>query len=115
VYGDHLEQISGIVLPADFRERPLAALQVRLPAPANKVARRLADAGIETRQWYCPPLHRHAAFARFERVGEAGSDRLTLTDELTTASLGLPWHSFLTLEDIARVCESLEKALSDIG
>lgn len=115
VYGDHLEQIAGIALPADFRARPLAVLQVRLPVPADWVARPLADTGIETRQWYCPPLHQHATFAHFGRIGDDGSDRLTLTDELTISSLGLPWHSFLSPEDITRVCESLRNTLSDIG
>ncbi len=62
----------------------------------------LAESGIETRRWYWPPLHRHAAFAHCQWAGE-----LSATDQLSDRLLGLPFHLDLEPEDIARISDAL--------
>jgi dTDP-4-amino-4,6-dideoxygalactose transaminase len=62
----------------------------------------LNNAGIETRRWYWPPLHRHPAFATYPRV-----DDLAATEIVSDQLLGLPFHLKLSSDDISRVCENL--------
>ncbi len=90
---------------------PPATFSVRLPADAAAAAAALAEAQIETRRWYLPPLNRHPAFGGLRCIGPAGGDRLPVTEALATTLLGLPFHSRLTAEDIARVVDALAAAL----
>lgn len=62
----------------------------------------LAESGIETRRWYWPPLHRHAAFAKCRRAGNLG-----VTDRLADRLLGLPYHLDLEPDDIVRISDAL--------
>jgi dTDP-4-amino-4,6-dideoxygalactose transaminase len=68
------------------------------------MATRLAEEGIQTRAWYCPPLYGHPGFQGAERIGPHGDSRLPVTEELADCILGLPFHSFLSEEDVVRVC-----------
>jgi dTDP-4-amino-4,6-dideoxygalactose transaminase len=81
---------------------PPAVLSVSLATDAEKTACRLAEAGIETRRWYAPPLHRHQPFASVERTD------LPVTKSLYRNSLGLPFHSFLSKDDVLAVVEKLQ-------
>jgi dTDP-4-amino-4,6-dideoxygalactose transaminase len=67
----------------------------------------LAEDGIETRRWYWPPLHHHAAFAHCERAGA-----LTTTESISKQLLGLPFHLGLTLPEIIRIGKSLRKIVA---
>lgn len=91
-------------------EVPPATFSVRLPADAAAVAAALAEAQIETRRWYLPPLDRHPAFGELRCLGPDGSDRLPVTETLSSTLLGLPFHSRLTGEDVATVVEALAAA-----
>jgi dTDP-4-amino-4,6-dideoxygalactose transaminase len=89
-------------------------LPVKTRAPAQEVTDRLAAAGIETRRWYCPPMHKHPMF---EKPGNRKERRarpvnLPVTDDLAEHLLGLPYHLHLTEADVAQVCEELERACS---
>lgn len=64
----------------------------------------LAAAGIETRRWYLPPLHRHPAFAQVSILGP-----LPVTAGLEREALGLPFHNRLSTEDLAAVGETLRQ------
>jgi dTDP-4-amino-4,6-dideoxygalactose transaminase len=90
---------------------PPATFCVRLPADAAAVAAALAQADIETRRWYLPPLHRHPAFGALRCVGPAGSERLPVTEQLATSLLGLPFHSRLTAGEVSTVVDALASAL----
>ena len=90
---------------------PPATLCVRLPTDAMVVADGLAQDGIETRRWYLPPLYEHPAFARMLRIGPNGGSTLPVTESLATLLLGLPFHTRLSAQDVARVVESLGRHL----
>lgn len=62
----------------------------------------LAAAGIETRRWYWPPLHRHKVFASCPRASP-----LDVTEAVVDRLLGLPYHLFLTRLDIARIARAI--------
>lgn len=80
-------------------------MAVKLPVAAMETGLRLAALGIETRRWYYPPLNQHQLFA----AGARGS--YPVTEDLGRHLLGLPYHLFLTEEDVARVCASLRSAV----
>ena len=61
----------------------------------------LAAAGIETRRWYCPPLHRQPAFASSPRMS------CPVTDALADSLLGLPFHLFIDAEQQQRLFAAL--------
>ena len=63
----------------------------------------LSEAGIETRRWYWPPVHRHPVFDRYSRA-----DDLSATDRVGADLLGVPFHLQLDPGDIERVCTALD-------
>ncbi len=84
-----------------------ANLVVRLPGDAEHIRSVLARDGIETRRWYCPPVHEHRAFADLPRCGP-----LVEADRLGRQALGLPFHTRLTAADIVRIVKALRIALA---
>lgn len=85
----------------DPHHQPLlpANVVLQLPQAAAPLRERLAEHGIETRAWYCPPLHRQPAFAHCPRA----SARLPQSDALAEHALGLPWHTRLSLDEMLRI------------
>lgn len=82
-----------------------ATCVLRLPCKAEPVCEALAVAGIETRRWYCPPLHRHPAFRGASR------EDLRETERIARASLGVPWFGLMGEAQCAEVVDALAKAL----
>jgi dTDP-4-amino-4,6-dideoxygalactose transaminase len=82
-------------------------LVVALPAPhqARNLQARLASAGIQTRQWYCPTLDRHPAFRPF------APDALPVSHELSQRLLGLPFFMDITPAQMQHVCRTLGQLL----
>ncbi|WP_374764224.1 DegT/DnrJ/EryC1/StrS family aminotransferase [Yunchengibacter salinarum] len=93
--GPLCEGISPATFPVDTGER------------AGPVMAALAAAGIQTRQWYLPPLHHHPAFADCARV----SGDLPVADRLHRSLVGLPFHVFLSDGELDSVCATLKDAL----
>jgi dTDP-4-amino-4,6-dideoxygalactose transaminase len=82
---------------------------VRLPyASAKSIWDYLRTKGIETRQLYCPSLHDHSAL-KSECV--YFKDRLPVSIDLACSTLALPYHNFLTENEIKGVCDHLNQAL----
>ena len=81
-------------------------LPVLMPADigAKPAANYLASRGIETRQWYAPYLHERPQFAGCACVGD-----LVVADELSDRLLGVPFHTRLSEDDVARVCKALRE------
>lgn len=69
---------------------------------ATDCATQLAAAGVQSRRWYCPPLHQHPRFADFPNNGA-----LPHAETLGQRLLGLPFHLDLQDADIARICVAL--------
>jgi dTDP-4-amino-4,6-dideoxygalactose transaminase len=84
-------------------------LPVLLPEGSNStlVGKRLAARGIETRRWYCPTLERHPAFSGLPVAGE-----LRVSAVLNERLLAIPFHVFLSDEDMDTVCNELGRAIS---
>ena len=77
---------------------------------AQAADRALADAGIQTRKWYFPPLAEHAAFKDMALAGADARGLLPIIEDLKDRLVGLPFHAFLSDEDVAQVCDVLVAA-----
>lgn len=111
-YARQLADIPSVRLQQGFDGDTLpATLVLRLPLPAAALASLLAEAGIETRRWYTPPLHHHPAFAACPRSGPAGQAELPVTEALADDSLGLPWFAGMTPAQCTEVTTALRTAL----
>jgi dTDP-4-amino-4,6-dideoxygalactose transaminase len=105
-YVTALERVDGIERQGGLASSVPCNLVVRLAGDAEPVERALAAERIETRRWYCPPLHLHRAFA-----GEPRAGALDVSDALAHRSIGLPFHTRLSREAIDRVARALADAV----
>ena len=71
----------------------------------DQLAQALAAEGIDSRAYYDPPVHRHAAYAAY--APPAGA--LPKTDWLAASSLSLPIHSLMDDSTIDLVCSAIER------
>jgi len=69
------------------------------------LSKALAAEGIDSRAYYDPPVHRHAAYAQFAPT--EGS--LPKTDWLAQSSLSLPIHSEMEFSTIETVCAAIKR------
>jgi len=76
------------------------------PGSAEDVARRLAEDGVDTRQWWGGGCHTSRAFTDCRR------EALPVTQALAGATLGLPFSIDMETHEIARVATALDRALS---
>lgn len=96
-----------------FQSKPEDGIYPLMPVllPAGVKARDVADtlqlAGIETRRWYCPGLHRHPALTAAPRAGA-----LTIADDIGERILGLPFFIGLSDTQLEYICRSLAGALN---
>ena len=81
---------------------PLLPVLVPAGMKAVDAARFLAALGIETRRWYCPPLHRHPALADAECSGG-----MAVADDIGERILGLPFFIGMDDEQLSRVVDGL--------
>lgn len=77
---------------------------------AKMAADKLAADGIHTRFWYLPPLYEHPALTGLAKPNEIGS-RFPACEELKESLIGLPFHAFLSQQDVEDVCTALAAAL----
>lgn len=84
-------------------------LPVLLPegCDALTIGNALRDQGIDTRRWYCPPLHAHGVLSHYASIGQ-----LTVTASIGDRILGLPFFAGISDEEIRTVIDSLARALS---
>lgn len=95
------------------RNEPPSLKVIKLPLPSALIAEQLAKQGIETRRWYYPALHNHAAFKNMAEI-EIRNNGLRVTEHLSASLLGLPFHTFLTQQDISRVVTNLIQCLTKL-
>lgn len=77
------------------------------------VSERLKNQGIATRRWYTPACHQHRSFSDYNHVEEYSS--LGNTIRLTEQSIGLPFHTLLTEEDIERVASTFTRVIAGVS
>lgn len=84
-------------------------LPVLLPehCSAPSAVEAMAAAGIEAKLWYRPYLDERQEFIGCARIGP-----MDVTNQLRQRLLGLPYHAFLTEDDVATVCTTLERAIA---
>lgn len=71
----------------------------------DHLAQALAAEGIDSRAYYDPPVHRHAAYAAYAPPNGA----LPKTDWLAASSLSLPIHSLMETQTIDLVCSAITR------
>ena len=112
-YVRHLRRAPGVaLLPGFGAEWVSATVVVAFAAhhpPTDEIVNALAEAGIDTRRWWCRGLHEEAAFA------ECGREELPVSTGLARSTLGLPCFPDMTRADIARVCAFLADTLAAQG
>lgn len=90
---------NAIRLQPGFGEGWIAnTLTVELPErTGDRIAKRLAESGIDTRHWWGRGAHVHKVTMNFPRGA------LPVTEALATSTLGLPFYVDMPFEDIERV------------
>jgi dTDP-4-amino-4,6-dideoxygalactose transaminase len=81
--------------------------QVPYGVDASALRQRLSSAGVETRDYFAPSLHRHPHFVRCPRLGS-----LRVSDRLAGTLISLPMSNHLNTEDVDRVCDAITTAIS---
>ena len=110
-YRNRLKSLDNVVvLQASDGDFLPATFVVRTQGKARAVAEHLKSKGIHTRYWYLPPLYEHPALARYAE-GLSPSEAFPVTEALKNDLIGLPFHSFLSTEDVDTVCSALEESL----
>ena len=95
--------------------RSVLTVKVLAPGGAKRLERRMNASGVQTRRWYHPPLYAHPAFSDAPCVGPHGGRHLPATAELAERLLGLPFHTLLKEEEVARVCALLQEGAAAVG
>lgn len=101
-YAIQLQAADSEFIPATF--------VVNTNSKAQAVANQLSQDRIHTRFWYLPPLYEHPALVSLAG-GLDHSACFPVTEQLKTSLIGLPFHAFLTQEDVQSVCSSLSAVL----
>lgn len=94
---------------AAFRVNSLGSIET------NSLCQQLAKAGIGVRRWYYPVVHKHPAFINYRRVDDSGADFLAVTEQLNESLIGLPFHNFLSEEEVHYICDTFLSVLKKIG
>ncbi|MBO6505221.1 MAG: DegT/DnrJ/EryC1/StrS family aminotransferase [Kordiimonadaceae bacterium] len=83
-----------------------ATLVVKTQGKALLLADELAQVGVHTRFWYLPPLYEHPALAQYA-IDQDPQNAFPVTEGLKHDLIGLPFHSFLTDDDVSFICETV--------
>lgn len=71
---------------------------------AGRIEASLKTAGIHTRRWYLPPLYEHPGLTGMEGPFGLEPSAFPVCEDLKTSLIGLPFHGFLTPDDIEDIC-----------
>ena len=112
MYRQQLGELPGvgfqIVRPADrcsFKDFSITIEAAEFGLSRNLLAQALAAEGIDSRAYYDPPVHQHAAYARYAPPAES----LPQTNWLAASSLSLPIHSQMEEATIDTVCGAIRR------
>ncbi len=117
-YNDALTEINSISL----QEKPSQVAQyfpslkvIKTHQEADKLVQSMHQKNIQCRRWYSPPLHQHPLFSPYQlKTSNKTYARLTATDVLSKHLIGLPFHSFLSKQDIDAVTRNLQSSISQL-
>ena len=98
-------------------------LSVKLPCHAQPALERMKELGVECRRWYTPtvdhnplfdaPRPKEGAMGGHKRPELARKVHLPVTMDLEQHLLGLPYHLWLTEDDVKEVCEKLAQVVEE--
>lgn len=103
-----IDHCPAITLPTRPGDGTYTLLPVLLPphADARQTLDHLAEHNIQTRRWYCPPIHHHPLFSQALRISD-----LPQCEALSRRLLGLPFHLRMSADDRQRVVTTLARLL----
>lgn len=87
-----------------------ATFVIHTGGQARQVGETMADAGIHTRFWYLPPLYEHPALEGLIS-GVDPARAFPVTEELKNSLIGLPFHAFLSRQDVDDTVATLTQIL----
>ncbi len=87
-----------------------ATLVVKTQGKAVHLAEKLKQAGVHTRFWYLPPLYEHPALIQYAD-GLDITEAFPVIEALKHDLIGLPFHSFISQDDVSYVCSTLAEVL----
>jgi dTDP-4-amino-4,6-dideoxygalactose transaminase len=111
-YQKHLGQLPGLgfqrVLPGNRSSYKdfMLLIEKAFPLSRNELTAALAAEGIETRNYYDPPLHTQTVF---RKAWTRCRDCLPVTEELANKVTSLPAYALMEEGEVARVVETVER------
>ncbi|MGY0618354.1 DegT/DnrJ/EryC1/StrS family aminotransferase [Lysobacter sp. A378] len=114
LYARYSESLRRTCSSLTFQEKPVDGIYPLMPVllPPGVLAidiyKDLLESGVETRRWYCPPLHTHPALMDMPVIGE-----LSVAEDMGSRILGLPYYIGMSDVDIEFVCDRLDAALCE--
>ena len=98
--------------PFGFRSAVAIKFKAEFEESLDDIAATLMRNGVGVRRWYHPVLHVHDAFCGYSTINPEGTSKLNFTESLNRSLLGLPFHNFLTREEVDYCCELIEHSLT---
>lgn len=119
-YRENLKSVPGIYFQkipegcrSTFKDLTIRVVGEEFGMSRDQLASYLADSGIETRKYFCPPVHRIKAY--WEKYGEKYDDFLPVTNRLSREALSLPMWSHMPEGVVDLVCERIIQAQEGAG
>lgn len=84
-------------------------LPTSLAAKRSEVMQHLADAGVETRAYFYPPIHEQTFFRQY------ATRPLPMTEALSRRVITLPFYTTITEDEMRRVTDALVDAAAGVG
>ena len=89
---------------SSYKDFSIAVVPEEFGATRDELVAYLGSCGIETRNYYVPPVHRHTVYREF---GARYGTELPVTDWLSERVVSLPMWTGLPEDDVDHVCASI--------
>ncbi len=110
-YLKHFTHMNHITLIKTNQNYAPGVLQVHIENKGAEAAIALEKAGIQTRRWYLPTLDKHPQFTDCPTLSLNTDNQLHHCEKLSKSLIGLPFHSFLSENDVNSVCSILKELI----
>ncbi len=104
-FADFDDKISWQANNDDFIHSNLA-IRIHDCVDIANIAAQLDQQGIATLRWYYPPVFDHPPFSHYPQI-----NKLSNTKQLAQELIGLPFHTVLTPDNIAYICQAVKTTL----
>lgn len=89
-----------------------AVFPVYIKNGAEALIAALDAGGVQTRRWYLPPLYEHPALKGTKGAFGDDPSAFPVCEDLKQSLVGLPFHGFLSAEDIAKIISIVSEGVS---